>query len=156
MSSAPKKSKLTETSFSALTRLFSALPAVDEDLAVGDYQAEFLGPWWFRNSAGIGVGLVGLPCWKGKQIQGKGRAVNLLGKIGALKPAVPMNVAVQVSRIDGNAALVLTYPSGSPFLLGYFIDELRHLDENTIMAITIVNLPLIRNLPMPFLLHRQP
>lgn len=145
---------LGKSSFKKLAKLFSGLESADENKSVGVYEAEFIGPWWYRNTAGVSVGLVGLPRWKGKRICGKGNAINLLAKKASVEEFVPMRVAAQISRLDRRASLVLTYPDDSPFLLRYFIDELRQLDENTILAMTIVDLPLLKYLPFPFLLHR--
>lgn len=144
----------TRASINSYLDAFAGLPAVDETAAMGEYRAEFIGPWWLRRVAPLGTGLVGLRGWCGKRIEGHGRAINRVRRRGRIEDRVPMNAAVQVSRVDGAPALVFTYPDSSPFLLRFFIDELRWYDDHLILAVTIVDLPLLRQIPMPFLLHR--
>ncbi len=157
--SALNQNELDLTSFRALALRFATLEAVDEGRARGEYRAQFVGPWWFRNTAWIGVAIAGLSGWRGKRILGKGRAVNLVKpccrkESEGLQESVPMLADMLVSRLDSKPSLTFSYPKSSPLLLQRFIDELRQLDEQTILAMTIVDLPIIRRWPFPFLLHR--
>lgn len=138
-----------------LLQHFRTLPDAQESRIAGQYAATFVGPWWLRTLAPLSLPLVGLRGWCGKHLIGNGHATNLRRQ-GTQPPreCVPMQTSLQPSRIDGRPTLALTYPPGSPLLLRFFIDELRPLNDHTLMGVTTVDLPLLRRMPLPFLLSR--
>lgn len=142
-------------SFRKIKRIFKELPSVSEESAKGHYRAQFVGPLWLRALAPISLPLIHLGGWCGKRIIGNGHATNLVRRReNAIQEVIPMNVKEDESIIDKKPSLTLTYPSSSPLVLRYFIDELRAVDDNTLLGMTIVDLPLIRRCPLPFVLLR--
>lgn len=139
----------------AYLSLFEALPAPDDALVNGQYLAEFIGPSWLTAIAPRLLPLGGLAGWAGKSFKENGDAINLLYKGSELAERVPMLRRTERSAIDTNTGLTLTYDKRAPLPLRSLRDELRSLDNNTLLGMTIVDLPLIKRLPMPFLLRRM-
>lgn len=133
---------------------FARLDAVSEASATGEYRARYVGPVLLRALAKMSNPLLGLPGWIGKRIDGNGHAVNRLKNAGVVRDACPMIVRSGKSMVDGGQSLILSYPTGSPWLLRFFSDELRQLDNQTILGFAVIDLPLIRASPLPFLLHK--
>lgn len=142
-------------SFRQIRRVFEASPTIDEDNAAGYYQSRFVGPVCLKALVPVVLPLIGLKGWCGKRLLGNGHALNLVRKSsGATQEVIPMNVTVSDSVIDGRRSLLLTYPASTPFPLRYFVDELRMLDNSTLLGLTVIDLPVVRHFPLPFLLQR--
>jgi len=140
----------------AYLSLFESLPAPDDTLVNGQYLAEFIGPAWLTAIAPRLLPLGGLAGWAGKSFKENSEAINLMRKDSNLEERVPMVRCTERSAIDTHKGLTLTYDKRAPLPLRSLRDELRSLDNNTLLGMTIVDLPLIRRLPMPFLLRRIP
>lgn len=139
---------------SSYCRRFGLLKAPCEDKLTGRYLALFIGPAWLRFIAPKLLPLGGLPGWAGKSFTEHGGAINLLEQNAQLREQIPMVRAVKGSCIDGNDALVLTYDSRAPIMLRRLVDELRALDDDTLLGLTHMNFPLLKRFSMPFLLRR--
>ncbi len=135
---------------------FAGLQPVSEASAIGIYHAVFVGPWWLRVGARWSLPLSGLRGWFGKRIQGGGQAVNLVRRSGSVRDYCPMQVSAGPSRIDGRTSLLFSYGPEAPGLLRFFQDELRQWDGDHILAFATVNLPLLRLIPLPFMLRKIP
>lgn len=148
----------------ALRRAWSSLtPALATDL-VGDHEAEFVAP--LRRVAPFGLGLIGLPRWYGKRFalapDGSVTGVNLLRavsrglELAELQETMPMTVRDGVSKIDGRPAVIIDYAPGTRAPWPWVRDELRLLDEGTVVGMTVVD---VRGLSWaggtPFLLRRR-
>ena len=149
---------LRTASLAELRRLFSSLPPPEASARHGFFRATFIGPAWIRLSARPSLEVTGLPGWQGKQFLSADTATNVLQKRGARVQALAMQVTPGVSAVDGKPGLALTYPPQdgrpAPFPWRHVRDEMRVLDANTLLCMTIVDLPLLRHFAFPFLLTR--
>jgi hypothetical protein len=119
----------------------------------GIYRAEFVGPAWLRALAPPSLALGGLAGWWGKAFDGRGGALNIVVRDGNQRRVLPMMVARVPSLIDGALGLTLSYPKGSPFPWPWIVDEVRRLDEQTFLCMTVVKPKGLRRLAFPFVLH---
>jgi len=134
---------------------FGGLAAVDESTSIGDYQAIIVGPKLMQFFAKITLPLIGFYRWKGKRLQGNGKGVNIyLDKNNKDFPKNPMNIATSASWLDRKPALILSYPAGSPFFCRFLRDELRRLDDDTIILVGWIDLPILRRSPNAMLLRK--
>lgn len=139
-----------------LRTLFTQLPPVAPETMATAYRAAFVGPWWLRRTAAPALALLGLGGWWGKWFDGDGNGRNIVHRRGRLQWAMPITVAERPSLIDGQPCLAVLYPHSSPFPWRYVVDELRRLDEERLLGLTIADLPGLRRIAFPFLLHAQP
>jgi len=65
-----------------------------------------------------------------------------------------MTARIAPSRVDGRPALVITYPSDARWPHRLVNDELRPLDELTLLGLSF-GLPLAPRGGAPFILHRR-
>lgn len=135
-------------------RTFSTLRAPTGEALRGRFRAVFVGPWWLRLPARPSIGLAGLRNWFGKELTGPGDAYNLVWRRGELARSLPMTLNHRASVLDGAPCGVLFYGPKSPFPFGHIVDELRALNDDCLLGMTIVEAPLLRNLGLPFLLLR--
>lgn len=142
---------ITHESLSGLRRLFTSLLA--PATLTGVYRAEFVGPGWLRVLAPPSLALGGLAGWWGKGFDGQGGAVNIVVREGTQRRVLPMMVARVPSLIDGMPGLTLSYPKGSPFPWFWVVDELRRLDEQTFLCMTVMKPRRLRALAFSFVLH---
>ncbi len=136
------------------TALFSTLRTPDLAELAGMRKAEFVGPAWLRKTAGPALVLGGLGGWWGKEFLGPTDAVNLVLRGGSLKQVIPMKVAVAPSRLDGGPAVQLRYPPGSRLPWPWIIDELRQIDETTLLGMTMVAAGWFPRIAFPFMLYK--
>lgn len=140
----------------SLRRAWPALGAPGVGDLTGDWQAEFVAP--LRTVAPAGLGLVGLRRWFGKRLvaeAGRGRGTNLVRTPAGLAETLPMQLATGLSRIDARPVVVVSYAPGSRKPWPWVVDELRVLDHDTLVGMTVVDVPVLRGLGgTPFLLRR--
>jgi hypothetical protein len=146
---------LVNASLTEINRLFQSLSPAPAASRAGFYRARFVSPWWLRLSAGPSVALSGLPGWQGKRFIDAGSATNVLRNQQGLKEKLLMHCVEGPSLIDGKNAVALHYPSTGPLPWRWVRDELRQLDEHTLLGMTVIDLPLLRDLAFPFLLQRD-
>lgn len=146
-------------SLRALKALFAALPAPAPDMRRGFFRARFVGPLWLRLSAKPSLEITGLPGWQGKKFLGPDNATNVLQLGRTQVDALAMAVCPVTSMVDGQPGLALQYPpqNGKPAPLPWrFVrDEMRVVDERTLLCMTVVDLPGLRKFAFPFLLERE-
>ena len=147
--------QLNQTPFSQFKPLFSALCAPEIHSLCGMYRAEFTGPAWLRKSAGPSLALAGMGGWCGKEFYADGTAVNLVSHGRQMHRVFPMRLVTLASLVDGKPGMTVQYIQGCPFPWPYIIDELRRLDENCLLGLTIINVGILRKLAFPFLLQVQ-
>lgn len=140
--------------FFSYGRLFRDLAAPGLADLNGDFQSALVGPGWFQSVSRFSLRYGGLPDWYGKRFDAAGKGINLLQQHGAFQTTMPMQVRVEPSRLDGKPAAVVHYGSASPLPWRHVIDELRVLEGDTLLGMTLLDLPLMRGLPLPFLLYR--
>ena len=93
----------------------------------------------FRRAAGDGDSLEG---------------ENLLRRRGHFVESIPMTAQIAASRVDGRPALVISYPPDARWPHRRVRDELRPLDERTLLGLSF-GLPLAPRGGAPFILHRR-
>lgn len=138
-----------------LRQVFGRLPAPPVAMRSGFYQARFIGPWWLRGSGPLGVALGGLPGWQGKRFLTPDRATNVLLRRGARIDRLELRCTETASLIDGWPSALLDYGAQAPRPWRWVRDELRALDDNRLLGMTVIDLPGLRGLAFPFLLERQ-
>lgn len=150
---------LHKASLGELKALFATLPAPAPAQRRGFFRATFIGPAWIRLSARPSLEISGLPGWQGKAFLSADDATNVLRKGDVTVQALAMRVTAVTSRADGQPGLALTYPpqngKPAPVPWRWVRDEIRQFDEDTILAFTFVDLPLLRHVGFPFLLTRE-
>ncbi|WP_205525806.1 hypothetical protein [Pyxidicoccus trucidator] len=152
MAPAPERVRLGEW-----RRLFARLPTPQRESLPGRYRGEFVGPAWLRLGSPVLLAVLGMRGWWGKDFAaGAHGGVNLVRRRDGLRPSVPLLLRQGVSRADGRVGLQVEYPREAGFQWRPFVDELRWLDGHTLLALTHLELPGLRRLTLPFLLHREP
>lgn len=148
-----------KASLAELKTLFRSLQPPGESMRRGFFRASFVGPAWLRLTARPSLEMSGLPGWQGKKFLDAEHATNVLLKNGARVDHLAMRVMPVTSRVDGRPGLALTYPprdgKPAPIPWRWVRDELRAIDGNTILGMTVIELPLLRHLVFPFLLTRE-
>lgn len=152
--------RLQTASIGELKTLFSSLKPPAAAMRHGFFRAAFIGPAWLRLSARPSLEVSGLPGWQGKKFLGADDATNILKKGDALVEALAMHVTPGISQVDGQQGVALHYVPGTdgkpaPLPWRWVRDELRAVDDNTILGFTVINLPLLRRMAFPFLLIRE-
>jgi hypothetical protein len=93
--------------------------------------------------------------WWGKVLYNDGRAMNILLHDRELIARFPMKVSKEKSHIDSRDGLSLYYEKDNPLLCLFIADEIRRLDESTLLGMTRPSIPGLRWLAFPFLLEKQ-
>ena len=139
---------------SALREAFSALERPRTAQLRGRYAAELIGPGWLRRLAPPTLAATGLAHWWGKDFDGNGTASNLVrSDNGHLDTRLETRLVWARSPIDGHPGLLLRYAPDAPLPWRYVVDEVRLLDDGALLGMTMVDVPALRRLPMPFLLR---
>ncbi|PTQ89392.1 hypothetical protein [Agitococcus lubricus] len=121
----------------------------------GFWRARFVGPLWLRLGGMPSCYISGLWGWLGKKFLTPHRATNVLKRAEKTIDALSMQAQARASSIDGNPVIALTYGSDAPIPWRWVTDELRALDDSTLLGMTRVDLPLIRHFIFPFILERD-
>jgi hypothetical protein len=145
-------SSLSGKSFASFKPLFATLSSPELHSLQGRYRGQFTGPVWLRFSAPSTLVLAGLGGWWGKTFPGDGTGYNLVLRQGRLQQLFPIRLAILPSLLDGKPCLAVQYTAECPFPWPHVIDELRCLDETSLLGLTIINLEFLRRLAFPFLL----
>ena len=138
----------------AFPGLFHELTPPTVEAMHGRFQAEFVGPGWLRRIAPPGLAPLGLGGWWGKTFDGRGQGINLVRRRGQLVEVIPIKLAEAPSLLDGRIGLNITYPPGSRFPWPIIIDEVRWLDDATLLGLTLVPKAGLHRLALPFLLRK--
>ena len=148
-------SNLNHLPLNGFPELFHALtpPAMDE--MHGRFRADFVGPAWLRRIAPPGLAPLGLGGWWGKTFDGRGQGMNIVRRQGQLVEVIPIRLKEADSLVDGRPGLAITYPPGTRFPWPIVIDEVRWLDDATLLGLTLVTKAGLHRLALPFLLQRE-
>jgi hypothetical protein len=148
----PLPSSLDGRPFSYFRPLFTTLAAPREDALHGVYRGVFTGPAWLRLSAGPSLALGGLGGWWGKDFLEGGAGLNLAQHKGRLVRLFPFCLVPCISLVDARPGLAVQYTRDCPFPWPHVRDELRKLDDTTLLGMTTIVLGPLRRLAFPFLL----
>jgi hypothetical protein len=148
-------SRLNQTSLGALRGLFSSLEIPAMDSIAGTYRGLFAGPRWTRVAVRPALWVTGLGRWWGKQLSSQGTAINLVRRGEDLSTRFPMKIIQGKSFIDGRDGLLMYYLPNHPILWLLVEDEIRRLDENTLLGMTHARIPVLGRLVLPFILKKQ-
>ena len=133
---------------------FSTLAIPDLATLPGKYRAAFVGPGWLRASAGPALALSGLGGWWGKEIYPDETAINIVLRAGTFSKCFKMKFIQEKSFIDSRSSITLHYQPGNPFPWMYIVDEIRQVDGQTLLGMTLANLRGLRGLAFPFILEK--
>ena len=147
--------ELNQLALKKFRGLFSTLEVPDPASIRGTFRAAFVGPKWLRTAAGPALLLSGLGGWWGKEFYEDGSAINILLRAGKFSTRFPMQFLHTRSFIDSRDSLALHYLSGNPFPWPFVVDEIRQLDETSLLGMTIANVRGLRGLAFPFVLQKQ-
>ena len=140
----------------ALRRLYEHLPAPDLDGAIGDWRATFLGPAPLRALAPAGVARAGLPGWQGKRFWATPDGGGLEGtNVVTGGTRLSMRLVVEASKLDGRPCGVISYAHDAPLPWRAVRDEVRVLDADRLLAVSLLDLPGAGAGALPFLLTRD-
>lgn len=137
-----------------IRRCFADLPLPNRDFCQGVFHARFIGPAWLRLTARPSIAISGMPGWKGKRFLSPDRAINVLECRDGHHERLIMRCEETASLVDGRPALAFVYGNNAPMPWRWIRDEFRVLDSRTLLAMTIIDLPMLRGLSFPFLLER--
>ncbi|MCC5950655.1 MAG: GMC family oxidoreductase [Acidimicrobiia bacterium] len=145
----------------AWLRCFRTLPAPALPTLEGTFAAELLGPRAMRKVATVALARTGLPGWEGKRffaVDGAVAGTNRCRPAGGdeVGEVLPMRVTTDRSRWDGFTVAAITYRRDAPRPWRWVRDEVRAVDQDTLVGITMVDVPGGRRCPTPFLLRRVP
>lgn len=143
----------------ALQRTFRAAAEPELGALVGRHQATFSG--WLRLGGPLSMSLTGMHGWWGKQFRPAPAAggdtlegENLVRRHGRLVESIPMSAQLGPSRVDGRTAILVEYPPDAPWPHNRVRDELRPLDDRTLLGLSF-GLPLAPRGGAPFVVHRR-
>jgi hypothetical protein len=148
---------LNQLSLTSIRRLFNTLDPPDAASMQGLHRGLFAGPGWLRASAGPLLAITGLGGWWGKEFgpSPEAGAINLVLRRGEYRRIFPMYFVQQLSHLDGRHGLALRYQPGNPFPWPLMVDELRRIDGETVLGMSLVDLGGLRRLALPFILHHR-
>ena len=70
--------------------------------------------------------------------------------------AVPIRLETRRSLIDGSPCVAVLYPGSSPWPLSRLVDELRLLDDEVLLGMTMLTPFGLQRFPFPFILSEKP
>ncbi len=147
--------ELNRMSLKQFRDMFTSLSIPIPNEIRGKYRAAFVGPGWLRASAAPALAITGLGGWWGKEFFSDGTAINIIFHAGNFSTRFSMKFVQAQSFIDKRGGLALHYQKGNPFPWMYVVDEIRRLDENTLLGMTIANVRGLRGLAFPFILQKD-
>jgi hypothetical protein len=68
---------------------------------------------------------------------------------------LPMVKVLRRSPLDGKTGYCLTYLEHSGLPWRYIVDDVRRVDDETLLGFTVLDLPILRRFSFPFLLKRS-
>lgn len=150
-----KTERLKTSSLSSIRNVYKKLERVDSNALDGFYRANFIGPWWLRATAPPSLKFSGLSGWQGKKFLSKDSATNILKTQKGFKEKLEMSCRQVHSAVDGRLVIALTYPANAPLPWRWVVDEMRQLDDSTLLCMTVFNLPILKHFPLPFILTKE-
>lgn len=146
---------LVKSSLSEIKQIFCELESSRQSIPPAFYRAYFIGPWWLRAMAKPSIALGGLKGWQGKEFISEAQATNILELDSLVIKKLQMSLVDIVSNVDAQQGMALDYGKDAPVPWRWIKDEVRVLDANTLLCMTVIDLPLLRHFQFPFVLCRE-
>ncbi|MBJ7457681.1 MAG: hypothetical protein JHD02_00690 [Thermoleophilaceae bacterium] len=143
----------------ALRKDFRDLPKPDSlDDFEGSFSALYVGPAPVRLGGPALMAMLGYRGWKGKRFARDGADLKGSSRFGDGEVAAdryPMRAHIGPSAIDGEDALVALYPSDTRKPWNKARDEFREFEDGRLLGITTFDIPVIRHLPLAYVIERE-
>lgn len=147
--------RLDHLSLGELRQHFISLEPPEPGSMLGVMRGYFVSPGWLKKLWGPTLAIFGLGGWRGKEIDLQGKAVNIVLRKGSLERRFPMYFVQEVSHLDKKPGLAFRYQSGNPFPWNLIVDELRRIDEQHVMGMTLAEIGPLSRLAFPFILQQK-
>lgn len=154
MSGSTSIQELNRLPLAAFRELFAALGPVAVAEMHGRFHSQFVGPAWLRQTAPAALTLGGLGGWCGKVFDGQGGGQNLVRRRGDVRQVMPVVLQERPSLVDHHPTLTIVYPHTSPFPWPFIVDEVRRLNDQTLLGLTLITRFGLSRWAFPFLLHQ--
>ncbi len=150
-----RKEHLITASLSSIKATYQQLSSAPLAMRQGEYKAQFIGPWWLRVFCSTEFIFKWIGGWFGKKFINQNLVTNILLNRGQRSEKLQMECLEEASLIDGKQTIALYYGKTAPIPWRWVVDELRQLDEHTMLCMTIINLPFLKHFSFPFILSRD-
>lgn len=147
--------QLNQMSLTAIRQLFARLEPPEAGSLTGIFRGFFIGPAWLQRLWPPLLAVTGLGGWCGKEIDPSGNAINLTFRQGRYERRFPMYFVHQASYLDRKPGLALRYQKDSPFPWPFILDELRRIDSETVLGMTLADIRPFRRMAFPFILQKR-
>ena len=154
MSTRPEDQSLLE-----LRRRFRRLPAPELTEIAGVYAGSFPPPAAYGLACRSAMAATGLPGWRGKRFAEPAPGAteaDVFNLVRRGREVKPLRARIASSFGDGAPALVCTYRPRETPPYRWIRDEFRRWDERTLLALSFLDVPLLRGPGLPFVLRRAP
>lgn len=146
---------LNQMSLAEIQRLFTQLEPPEHTSLRGIFRGFFVGPAWFRKLGGPLLAVTGLGGWWGKDFDSQGKAINLVLRKDRYERILPMFIVQQASHLDRKPGLALRYQADNPFPWPMILDELRRVDAELVLGMTLLDVGPFRRIALPFILQSR-
>ena len=146
---------LNQMSLKSIHSLFAGLEPPERSSLIGVFRGIFIGPGWLRLLWGPILAVTGLGGWWGKEIDPRSGAINLVYRKGNFERKFPMVFIQQSSYLDQKPGLALRYQPHNPFPWPLIVDELRRIDQQMVLGMTLADVPPFRRMAFPFILQSR-
>jgi hypothetical protein len=136
-------------------RYFGQLSPPEPGSMQGIFRGIFVGPRWLTRLWGPVLALTGLGGWWGKEIEADGNAINLVLRAGQFERSFPMFMVDQRSHVGGEPGRAFRYREDNPLPWPLIVDELRRIDEDHVLGMTLAEVGLLRRQAFPFVLQSR-
>ena len=145
---------INHLSLPEIRRFFSTLSPPEVASLPGLHRGFFVGPAWLTPLWPPTLAITGLGGWWGKDIDEAGEAVNIVRQKGVYQRRFRMYPVECTSHLDGKNGLALLYREENPFPWPKIVDELRRIDKEHILGMTLAEIGPLHKLGFPFVLQR--
>ena len=150
-----QEQELTKQSLGWYRAKFNTLDSPTIAEMNGRFHSEFVGPGLLSTFEPYGLAILMGGIWQGKIFDGNGHGMNIVRRKGVSHETMPVVLKKEVSLLNGRSGLNITYPSGSRFPWPWVVDEIRWLNEDTLLGMTLVTKAGLYRLALPFFLHKN-
>jgi hypothetical protein len=134
---------------------FQRLPAPGLDAIGGRHDGAFPGPGAYALACRCAMAATGLAGWHGKRFDPPARDAREAHGVNLVHggEAKPMVARIAPSLTDGRPALVCTYRPQETPPYRWVRDEFRRWDEETLLGLAFLDVPVLPRLGLPFVLR---